>query len=171
VDHPISPYAATKKACELVAHAFHHTAGLEVCCARIFTAYGPRQRPDLAIRKFAERMLREEPIPIYGDGSAQRDFTYVGDLVDGLVRALDADLSFQVLNLGAGRTVPLLDVVRILEEALSLEARVEWCPRQTGDVSHTWADIDAARSTLGYAPHVPLEEGIPRFVAWLREQA
>jgi UDP-glucuronate 4-epimerase len=171
VDHPISPYAATKKACELVAHSFHHSAGLPICCARIFTAYGPRQRPDLAIRKFAERMLRGEPIPIYGDGSARRDFTYIGDLVDGLVRALDSDLGYAVLNLGAGRTVPLLDVVRILEEALGVKARVEWCPRQTGDVSHTWADIEAARSALGYTPGVQLEDGIRCFVAWLRDQA
>jgi UDP-glucuronate 4-epimerase len=171
VDHPISPYAATKKACELVAHAFHHSEGLPICCARIFTAYGPRQRPDLAIRKFAERMLRAEPIPIYGDGSARRDFTYIDDLVDGLVRALDTDLGYEVLNFGAGRTVSVLDVVRMLEETLDVKAHVEWLARQTGDVSCTWADVDAARSKLGYAPSVQLEEGISRFVVWLRAQS
>jgi UDP-glucuronate 4-epimerase len=170
VDLPISPYAATKKACELVGHAFHHAAGLPVCCARIFTAYGPRQRPDLAIRKFTERMLRDEPIPVYGDGSSLRDFTYVDDLVEGLVRALDADLGYEVLNFGAGRTVPLLEVVRLLEQALKVKARVEWLPPQRGDVSRTWADIEAARARLGYAPSIELEEGIRRFVAWLSEQ-
>jgi UDP-glucuronate 4-epimerase len=171
VDRPVSPYAATKKACELLAHAFHHTQGIPVCCARIFTAYGPRQRPDLAIRKFAERMLREEPIPIYGDGSALRDFTYVDDLVDGLIRALDAEFGYALLNFGSGRTVPLLEVVRILEVALGLKARVEWLPRQGGDVSRTWANIEAARSRLGYAPSTGIEEGIRRFVDWLREQS
>lgn len=170
VDHPVSPYAATKKACELLAHAFHHSAGLPVCCARIFTAYGPRQRPDLAIRKFAERMLCDEPIPIYGDGSSQRDFTYVDDLVEGLVRALDAGIDWSVLNFGAGRTVPLLEVVRVLEETLGVKARLEWLPMQPGEVSRTWADIRAARAALGYAPSVSFEEGVRRFVTWLREQ-
>jgi UDP-glucuronate 4-epimerase len=116
-------------------------------------------------------MLREEPIPIYGDGSALRDFTYVDDLVDGLVRALDAEFGYALLNFGSGRTVPLLEVVRILEVALGLKARVEWLPRQGGDVSRTWANIEAARSRLGYAPSTEIEEGIRRFVDWLREQS
>jgi UDP-glucuronate 4-epimerase len=171
VDRPISPYAATKKAGELLAHSFHAATGLSVSCVRIFTAYGPRQRPDLAIRKFAERMRRGEPLPVYGDGSALRDYTYVDDLVDGLLRALDRELGYAVLNLGAGRAVALLEVVGCLEEALGTKARIEWLPRQPGDVSRTWADVSAARERLGYRPLTPLAEGIRRFVAWLEREA
>jgi UDP-glucuronate 4-epimerase len=167
VERPVSPYAATKRAAELVAHTFHHAHGLPVVCARIFTAFGPRQRPDLAVRKFAERMLCGEPVPIYGDGSSLRDFTYVDDLVEGLVRALDSDLGFEILNLGAGRTVSVLEVVKTLERELSVTAEIDWQPPQTGDVPRTWADIGAARRALGYAPRIAFEEGVRRFVAWL----
>jgi len=170
VERPISPYAATKRAGELVAHAFHHGFGLPITCARIFTAYGPRQRPDLAIRKFAERIRRGEAIPIFGDGRSLRDFTYVDDLVDGLVRALDLDLGFAILNFGAGREISLLEVVKRLEQTLGRPARVDWLPRETGDVSRTWADIGAARAALGYAPAVPFDEGIERFVRWLERE-
>jgi len=140
-----------------------------VTCARIFTAYGPRQRPDLAIRKFAERMRRGDPLPIYGDGSSLRDFTFVDDLADGLLRALDTDLGFAILNLGAGRQVSVLEIVKRLEEELGVSARIDWLPRQIGDVSRTWADVTAAREALGYAPRVGFEEGIARFVRWLDE--
>jgi len=170
VERPVSPYAATKRAGELVAHTFHHARGLSVTCARIFTAYGPRQRPDLAIRKFAERMRRGEPIQIYGDGSSVRDFTFVEDLVDGLVRAVDRDLGFAILNLGAGRQVALLDVVKLLEAELAVTAQIEWDPPQIGDVPRTWADTTAAREALGYSPRVPIEEGIRRFARWLEAQ-
>lgn len=170
VERPVSPYAATKRAGELLLHSFHHAEGLSATCARIFTAYGPRQRPDLAIRKFAERMRAGRPIPIYGDGSATRDFTYVDDLVDALVRAIDRDLGFAILNLGAGRTVRLLDVVAELERALGTKAAIDWQPRQTGDVSRTWADTSAAMRELGWSPKISLEEGIARFAAWLAEQ-
>jgi len=167
VDRPVSPYAATKRAGELLLHSFHHAEGLSVTCARIFTAYGPRQRPDLAIRKFAERMRSGQTIPVYGDGTATRDFTYVDDLVDALVRALDFGLDFAILNFGAGRTVALRDVIAELERALGVPARIEWLPRQTGDVSRTWADVSAAAEALGWAPKVSLEEGVSRFRAWL----
>jgi UDP-glucuronate 4-epimerase len=169
VERPVSPYAATKRAGELVAHTFHHAHGLRVTCARIFTAYGPRQRPDLAIRKFAERMRRGQAVPVYGDGSSLRDFTYVDDLVEGLVRALDTDTGFSILNFGAGRKVSVLEVVKALERELGVSARIEWLPPQTGDVPRTWADISAAREALGYEPRVPFEEGIARFVRWLGE--
>jgi UDP-glucuronate 4-epimerase len=170
VERPISPYAATKRAGELLAHSFHHAHGLRVVCARIFTAYGPRQRPDLAVRAFAERILRGEAIPVFGDGKSLRDFTYVDDLVDGLIRALDSGLGFEILNLGAGRTVTVLEVVELLERALGRPARIEWLPRQTGDVSRTWADIGAAGRLLGYAPRTSLEQGIAQFVEWLESQ-
>jgi len=166
---PISPYAATKRAGELLAHAFHHSHGLAVTCARIFTAYGPRQRPDLAVRKFAECMLRGAGVPVYGDGGSLRDFTYIDDLVDALVRALDRDLGFSILNFGAGRTVTVLELVKQLEQALGIDARIEWRPRETGDVTRTWADVSAARAVLGWSARVPFETGIQRFVAWLRE--
>jgi UDP-glucuronate 4-epimerase len=171
IERPISPYAATKRAGELLAHTFHHTHRLQVTCVRIFTAYGPRQRPDLAIRAFADRMLRGDPIPVYGDGSSLRDFTFVGDLVEGLVRALDRDLGFRILNLGAGQPVVLRDVIHALERALGIQARIDWLPRQTGDVTRTWADTTAAREALGYAPSTPLDAGIARFVTWLRNPA
>jgi UDP-glucuronate 4-epimerase len=170
VDRPISPYAATKRAGELLAHSFHHAHGLSVVCARIFTAYGPRQRPDLAVRAFAERIRRGDAIPVFGDGKSLRDFTYVGDLVDGLVRALDRGIPFAILNLGAGRTVTVLEVVELLERSLGRSARIEWKPRQTGDVSRTWADIGAAKAALGYAPRTSLEDGIAQFVDWLESQ-
>ncbi len=171
VERPISPYAATKRAGELVAHTFHHAQGLSISCMRFFTAYGPRQRPDLAIRKFAERMLLGEAIPVFGDGSALRDFTYIDDVVDGVVRALDRDHGFAIFNLGAGRKVSVLEVVKLLERALEVPARIDWLPAQTGDVPRTWADIDRARTLLGYDPQTPFEDGIRRFVRWLREAA
>ncbi len=167
VERPVSPYAATKRAGELLLHTFHHAEGLSVSCARIFTAYGPRQRPDLAIRKFAERMRAGKPIPIYGDGSATRDFTYVGDLVDALVRAIDRDLGFAILNFGAGRTVRLLDLVAELERTLGVKAQIDWQPAQTGDVARTWADNSAALRTLGWSAKTSLDEGVERFAAWL----
>lgn len=169
VERPISPYAATKRAAELVAHTFHHIHGTTTTQARIFTAFGPRQRPDLAIRKFADRMLAGETLPIYGDGTAVRDFTFVEDLVTGLVAALDAPLGFALVNFGAGRTISVNDVVAALERALGISARVERGERQPGDVSKTWADVSVARERLGYAPKTSFDEGIDRFVAWLRE--
>jgi UDP-glucuronate 4-epimerase len=167
VERPISPYAATKRGGELIAHSFHHAHGTSITCARIFTAYGPRQRPDLAIRKFADRMLRGESLPIFGDGESLRDFTFVADLVDGLTAAIDGDLGFAILNFGAGRQVSVLEIVRLLEKALQKTAELDWQPAQTGDVRRTWADISAAQAALGYAPKVSIEAGIERFVEWL----
>jgi UDP-glucuronate 4-epimerase len=171
VERPISPYAATKRAGELLLHAFHHAHRLSVTCARIFTAYGPRQRPDLAICKFAERMRRGVSIPVYGDGSSLRDFTYIDDLVDGLVRALDVDLGYAILNFGAGRSVSLSALIEQLERALHTRAEIEWLPARAGEVSRTWADVSAARRALGYEPRVALDEGLARFVEWLGRNA
>ncbi len=171
VERPISPYAATKRAGELLAHTFHHVHGLPVTCVRIFTAYGPRQRPDLAIRKFADRMRRGQAIPVYGDGSSLRDYTYVDDLVEGLVRGLDRELGFAILNLGAGRTISLAEAIGVLERALGAKAKIERLPPQPGDVPRTWADVSAAREALDWSPQVPFEEGIRRFVKWLEERS
>ena len=170
VERPISPYAATKRAGELVAHTFHHAHDLSVTCARIFTAYGPRQRPDLAIRKFAERMLDGMPIQVFGDGHSLRDFTYVDDIVDGLVKAIDRDLGFTILNFGAGRKVTVLEVIELLEKTLKVPAEIAWLPAQTGDVRRTWSDTRAAREALGFEPQVSLEEGIERFADWLGDR-
>ena len=169
VDHPVSPYAATKKAGELVAHSFHHAHGIPVACVRFFTAYGPRQRPDLAVRKFAERMLMGQPVPVYGDGSNLRDFTFIDDVVGGLRRAVDEDLGYAVLNFGAGRRISVLELVKELERALGISAEIDWQPLQTGDVSCTWADISAAGERLGYRPEVSFEQGVARFVSWLHD--
>lgn len=168
VDRPISPYAASKKAGELVAHTFHCAHSLPVTCVRFFTAYGPRQRPDLAVRKFADRMTSRKKIPVFGDGSARRDFTYIDDIVDGVVRATDAQTPWGVFNFGAGRTITVLEMIDVLSQELGCQPEVEFQSRQTGDVSNTWADIESARSVLGYAPAVSFEEGIRRFVSWLR---
>ncbi len=170
VERPISPYAATKRAGELLLHSLHHGSGLEVTCARIFTAYGPRQRPDLAIRKFAERMLADRPVPVYGDGSARRDFTFVDDLVEGLVLGLDRVEGYRILNFGGGTPVTVLDIVRALEDALGREADIDWQPQPVGDVSQTWSDPALARSVLGYTPRVSLREGVGRFVEWLNQR-
>ena len=171
---PISPYAATKRAGELLCHAHAHLEGASVLALRFFTVYGPRQRPDLAIHTFARRMAAGESVPLFGDGGTERDYTYVDDIVEGVVRALDVVSSgrpgFEPVNLGGSRTTPLRELVRMIGEAMGVEPRVEWLPAQPGDVRRTFADVSRARELLGYAPSVPMKEGIRRFVAWLRAQ-
>lgn len=170
VDHPISPYAATKKACELLAYTYHHLHKLHVTCLRFFTVYGPRIRPDLAIGKFSAKILAGEPITLFGDGSTERDYTYIDDILDGVVRAIDKPMGFAVINLGESRPVKLHRMVAVLEAALGRKAVVEHAPMQPGDVDRTFADTARARETLGYDPQTPLEEGVAKYVAWLREQ-
>ena len=173
VDHPISPYAATKKAGELAVHTWHHLKGLSGACLRFFTVYGPRQRPDLAITKFANLMLDGAPIPVYGDGGTRRDYTYIEDIVDGVVRALDWTAEpnrYGVFNLGESRTVSLSEMIETLEKALGVKAVIRRLPAQPGDVERTWADIAKARGVLGYAPSTPFEEGIEQFIRWLKAQ-
>jgi UDP-glucuronate 4-epimerase len=169
---PISPYAATKRAGELLCHAHSHLHGLSVACLRFFTVYGPRQRPDLAIQKFARLMSAGEPIPFFGDGSTQRDYTYVDDIVQGVEGAIGYALAnpgaFRVFNLGESDTVSLARLVELLGAALGVEPRLHRLPAQPGDVDRTFADVSRARAELGYAPRVGIEEGIPRFVEWFR---
>ncbi|HTL46977.1 MAG TPA: GDP-mannose 4,6-dehydratase [Verrucomicrobiae bacterium] len=171
VDHPISPYAATKKAGELMCHTYAHLYGMAIYCLRFFTVYGPGQRPDLAIYKFAKLMLEDAEIPFYGDGATQRDYTYVEDIVDGIVKALDrnfseAKKSYHVLNLGGSQTVTLTQMVETLEQALGRRARLKRLPQQPGDVEKTYADISKARDMLGFSPATPFAEGIRKFAAW-----
>ncbi|HEX2205245.1 MAG TPA: SDR family NAD(P)-dependent oxidoreductase [Longimicrobium sp.] len=169
---PISPYAATKRAGELLCHTYAHLYGLSVVALRFFTVYGPRQRPDLAIHKFARLMSEGRPIPFFGDGSTRRDYTYVDDIVQGVEGAIDYARAhpgaFEVVNLGESDTVPLSRLVALLGEALGVEPVLQRLPPQPGDVERTCADISRARALLGYAPKTRIEEGIPKFVAWFR---
>ena len=165
---PISPYAATKVSGEVLGHVYSRVYGVRFIALRFFTVYGPRQRPDLAIHKFANKILKGEPIPVYGDGSARRDYTYVGDIIHGVRAAMDyRDTDFEVFNLGNNRTVSLLEMVQVLEKVLGRKARIEYLPAQPGDVPQTWADISKAERLLGYRPATPLDEGLQRFVEWM----
>ena len=172
VDHPVSPYAASKRAGELLCHTYSHLHGLRCYCLRFFTVYGPRQRPDLAIHKFAKAIGSCREVSIYGDGSASRDFTYIDDTVaairTSLCHLLDSGNgpSFSILNIGADRTVTVRELVDLLAEAMDAVPNIEHLPPQPGDVPCTWADISRARQVLGYSPTVPIEEGLRRFVAW-----
>jgi UDP-glucuronate 4-epimerase len=167
VDDPVSPYAATKKAGELLCHAYAHLHGLAITCLRFFTVYGPRQRPDLAIHKFARLIRAGRPIPFYGDGSTRRDYTYVDDIVQGVVRALDRAAGYRVYNLGESRTISLAELVQALEKTLGRRAELDRKPEQPGDVKVTFADVSRARRELGYDPRTALEEGLAKFAAWL----
>ncbi len=171
VARPISPYAATKRAGELLCHVYHHLYGIPVVALRFFTVYGPRQRPDLAIHKFARLMEAGEAIPVYGDGTSRRDYTYASDIVDGTVAALDRAFEFEIINLGNSEPVELRELIRLLTEALGREPRIERLPDQPGDVPVTCADISKARRLLDYEPRFPIRQGLAEFVQWLRTSA
>ncbi len=170
VDLPVSPYAATKKACELLAHTFHHLYGLPVAGLRFFTAFGPRNRPDLAIAKFTRLIDQERPVPMFGDGTTKRDYTYVDDLVDGIVRAIERCDGHHLYNLGHSNPIALWDMIETIGQALGKPAVIEALPDQPGDVRQTCAAIDRARRELGYDPVTPFEEGIRRYIAWYRSR-
>lgn len=170
VNMPVSPYAATKIAGERIAYTYAHLYGLHVVCLRFFTVYGPRQRPDLAIRKFTTLIDRGQPIPVYGDGSSGRDYTFVADTVEGILAALAYDCSYDVFNLGNSHPVRLIDLIRTIEAALGKKAEIQWLPDQPGDVPITYADISKAQRLLGYSPQTRLPQGIDRFLNWYIEQ-
>lgn len=172
---PISPYAATKRAGELLCRSHAHLFGLSVICVRLFTVYGPRQRPDLAIHKFARLMSEGRPIPFYGDGSTERDYTFVADIVDGVVRALDWALAadphaFEIVNLGESQTTSLSQLVEMISAELGVEAKLDRQPLQPGDVQRTYASVDKARALLGYDPRTSMKDGIRQFVDWFKAQ-
>jgi UDP-glucuronate 4-epimerase len=167
---PISPYAATKLSAEALCRVYHSLHGLDVVCLRLFTAYGPRQRPDLAIHKFTSAIWRGKPVEMYGDGKTARDYTYVDDIVQGFLACLDREFGFEVINLGESRTVELRELVGLIEKAIGKKAHLRQLPPQPGDVPVTYADISKAKRMLGYNPRVNIEEGIQRFVDWFREQ-
>ena len=162
----ISPYAASKLACEALGHTYHHVYGMDIAMLRFFTVYGPRQRPDLAIHKFASLISAGKSIPVFGDGSTARDYTYVTDTVDGIMACTRQEFGFDIFNLGESQTVRLDYLISLLEKALGKTANIDRQPPQPGDVPITYADISKARAKLGYNPTVKIEVGIPKFVEW-----
>ncbi|MFC1738645.1 GDP-mannose 4,6-dehydratase [Planctomycetota bacterium] len=170
VDFPISPYAATKKACELLCRTYHHLCGIDVTCLRYFTVYGPRQRPDLAIHKFAKLIEQGKAVPVYGDGSMMRDFTYIDDIIDGTVAAIDKCAGYHIYNFGESKTISVNELITELEKALGKKAVKENVPRQPGDVEKTYADVTKAVHELGYNPSTDIQTGLAKFVTWLRKE-
>ena len=170
IRQPISPYAATKAAGELLGHTYSHLYGMRCICLRFFTVYGARQRPDLAIHKFARLISDGRPIPVFGDGTTRRDYTYIDDIISGVRAAIDYQGSdYEVINLGESRTVELRELISLLEKELGRKATIERQPLQPGDVPQTFADITKARELLAYNPQTQIEDGIHRFVEWFRE--
>jgi len=168
VDNPISPYAATKKACELIGYTYHHLYGLPVSCLRFFTVYGPRQRPDMAIHKFTRCIAENKAIPLFGDGKSRRDYTYITDIIDGITRAVDNCQSYHIYNLGESRTIELRPLIALLEKELGRKAILDYQDNQPGDVPITYADITKAGVELGYNPTVNIEQGVKLFVEWYK---
>jgi len=162
----VSPYAASKLACEALGHVWHHLYGMDVAMLRFFTVYGPRQRPDLVIYKFAKLITAGQPIPVFGDGSATRDYTFIADTLDGIIACTQREFGFEIFNLGESQTVKLDYLIELLEKSLGKKAVIDRQPLQPGDVPTTFADISKARARLSYEPRVKIEQGIPKFVDW-----
>jgi UDP-glucuronate 4-epimerase len=169
ISTPISPYAASKLACEALGHVYHHLYDCDIVMLRFFTVYGPRQRPDLAIHKFARLISRGEPVPVFGDGSTARDYTYVNDTLEGILACTRREFGYQIYNLGESQTVKLSRLIELLEISLGRKAVIQHQPAQPGDVPLTCADISKARAELEYKPQVPIEQGIPLFADWFRK--
>lgn len=170
VGEPISPYAATKRACELIAHTYHHLYGLSISMLRFFTVYGPRQRPDLAIAKFIRLIDRGEAIPMFGNADTSRDYTYIGDIVSGVLAAYDRtpDFGYRIWNLGGNRPVRLDEMIETVAKAVGREAVLDHQPAQAGDVVRTYADLTRSKADLGYEPRTSFEDGVGKQVAWYR---
>jgi UDP-glucuronate 4-epimerase len=167
--HPISPYAATKAAGELLCHTYSHLYAIRCVCLRFFTVYGARQRPDLAIHKFAKLIIQGKPIQVFGDGTSRRDYTYIDDIIQGVRSAIDYDKSqYEVFNLGESETTELGELIRLLERSLDMQATIDRQPNQPGDVPTTYAEISKSREMLGYNPTTKIADGIPKFVEWFR---
>ncbi|MGA2956645.1 MAG: GDP-mannose 4,6-dehydratase [Thermodesulfobacteriota bacterium] len=170
VNSPISPYAATKKAGELLGHTYHHLYGLDVACLRYFTVYGPRQRPEMAIHHFTRSIHEGRKISIFGDGNSLRDYTYIDDAIEGTLGALSREHGYEIYNIGESQTIRLSQLIQALEEQIGKKAVVEHLPEQPGDVKHTYADIRKAREHLGYSPKTDIREGLARFVRWYLQE-
>ncbi len=171
VDKAISPYAATKKACEIFCYTYHHLYGIPITGLRFFTVYGPRQRPEMAIHKFTRSIDQGKVIEMYGDGTSRRDYTYISDIVDGIMAAADRKLGYEIINLGNSNVVELRYLIRLIEENLGKSAIIKKLPDQPGDVPVTYADISKAKKLLGYEPEVLIEKGIENFVNWYKNEA
>jgi UDP-glucuronate 4-epimerase len=169
VDYPLSPYAASKKAGELLCHTYHHLYNLDIFCLRFFTVYGPRQRPDLAIHKFVKAIISDEVIYLYGDGTTSRDYTHIDDIIKGISEAIKKVKGYEVFNLGNSKPVSLIGLVRLLEKSAGIESHLKYMAMQEGDVVRTFADITKARTELGYNPEIDLETGIENYLKWFRE--
>jgi len=165
----VSPYAASKLACEALGHTWHHVYKMDVAMLRFFTVYGPRQRPDLAIHKFTKLIDAGKPIPVFGDGSTARDHTHISDILEGILACTQREFGFEIFNLGESQTVKLSELITLIENALGKKAIIDRQPLQPGDVPITFADISKARKMLGYNPQVKVKKGIPLFVDWFRK--
>ena len=165
-DLQVSPYATAKKAGELYCKTYHHLYEIPITILRFFTVYGPRQRPDMAIHKFVKLMVEKKPIPMFGSGLSERDYTYIDDCIDGIIAAIEKPFGFKVFNLGNSTTVKLVDLIELIAEKLGVIQQIECLPEQPGDVPITWADISEACSLLDYSPRISLDDGIERFVQW-----
>lgn len=172
VDKAISPYAATKKSCEIIGHTYFHLYHIDTIMLRFFTVYGPRQRPDLAIHKFTNMITNDVPIPVFGDGSTRRDYTYIDDIIDGIIKSIDYiekhQHIFEILNLGENHTISLQEMIATIERHLSKKAIKTHLPMQPGDVIQTYADIEKAKKLIGYHPQTEFEEGIKQFITWYK---
>jgi len=168
VDNPISPYAATKKSGELLCHTYYHLYDFKINCLRFFTVYGPRQRPDLAINKFTKKIMNGETIQMFGDGTTKRDYTYIDDIVQGIILAIENLNGYNIFNLGESRTIMLKELISLLEKTIGSNANIEKLKLQPGDVEQTYADISKARELLKYDPQFEIEEGIKNFIEWLK---
>ena len=173
VDYAISPYAATKKANEVMTHVYHKLNDFNVIMLRFFTVFGPRQRPDLAINKFTRLMLNGDEIPMFGDGSTSRDYTYIDDIVDGIVRSINYVSNnnnvYEIINLGNSSPVKLSEMIRIIGEVIGVNPNIKVLPMQPGDVERTFADVSKAKDLLGYEPKTSFKQGIEKFVSWYKE--
>jgi UDP-glucuronate 4-epimerase len=168
VNSPVSPYAATKKAGELLCYNYHHLYQIPVTCLRFFTVYGPRQRPEMAIHRFARAIIEEKQLPLYGDGTIKRDFTYIDDIIDGILLALTDPFDYEIFNLGESESYPILEVIRLLSALIGKPAQIQYLPPQPGDMLITHADISKARQKLNYDPRISLQKGLKSFVESLQ---
>lgn len=170
VDHPVSPYAATKRAGEIIAYTYHHLYQLSITCLRFFTVYGPRQRPDMAIHKFTELIDHSKPLPMFGDGSSRRDYTYFSDIIHGIVQSIEFCEGYHIYNLGESNTISLKELIGLIEKSFGRKANIQSMPFQPGDVPITYADISLAKKELKYNPRVQIEAGVEKFVQWYLEK-
>ncbi|MGV3558419.1 GDP-mannose 4,6-dehydratase [Larkinella arboricola] len=168
VNVPISPYAATKRAGELICYVAHQLYNIEIACVRFFTVYGPRQRPEMAIHKFTRMIEEGTVLPAFGDGSTERDYTYVDDIIQGLIALSHSEFTYEIINLGESETTKLRDLISFIEDSLEIKAKIDWMPSQPGDVDRTFADISKASLRFGYKPKTKIKEGIKKFVEWYK---